>query len=61
MLNINGFPSLKAASSASMQKSDVIVFESLQDSTKREYQSITATRYANPPLSGIYVISQLQT
>src|SRR5919112_6218049 len=61
VLKTSGFPNLKASSSISRQNDPSSVFDSLQATTDRLNQSITAARYMNPVGSGTYVISVLQT
>src|SRR4051812_2463731 len=48
VLNTSGFPALKASSSISRQNPPSSVFDSLQVTTYRLNQSITAARYMNP-------------
>src|SRR5215210_7002536 len=61
VLKTSGFPDLKASSSISVQNDPSSVFDSLQATTYRLNQSITAARYMNPVVIGTYVISVLQT
>jgi hypothetical protein len=62
VLKISGTPNFDiASSSASMQKSAVIVFESLNARTLRLATSRIATRSIKPCAIGKYVISLAQT
>src|SRR4051794_12451795 len=61
VLNTSGFATLKASSSISRQNPPSSVFDSLQATTYRLNQSITAARYMNPEAIGTYVMSVLQT
>jgi hypothetical protein len=62
VLKISGHPNrASASSSAALQNSTSMVFDTRQDSTFRVAQSITATKYRNPRRIGIYVMSAHQT
>ncbi|KVN31807.1 hypothetical protein WJ64_11510 [Burkholderia ubonensis] len=54
LLNTSGLPCVRSASSRqSTQNEASMLLLMRQDSTRREYQSITATRYAKPRTSRI--------